>query len=157
MTISIKAYIIGADSCMADDREHLKTLLTALDASPRSLRREPLDGRNKVQNQTDYAIIGRDGHIYADGNGWLICIVEASSSMRWLNIKRRLSFCHPTQDGDDEGCLQSGPAADPDRSRRHPRGDPREAPEATCPLPRWQPWSVPEPLQEGRSAADSFV
>jgi hypothetical protein len=39
---------------------------------PYTLRREPLDGRNKDRQVTDYAIFGTHGHVYADGGGFPI-------------------------------------------------------------------------------------
>jgi hypothetical protein len=56
----------------------------------------------------DPRIVGRDGHIYADGSaGFLIaCHPGRDTAHRWMNVKRRLRFCHVTQDGDDEGCLR---------------------------------------------------
>jgi hypothetical protein len=74
---------------------HLETLLTALDATPLALRR---DGCG------DWAIKGKRGHIYADGNGFLI-VTTADSIRLWANTKAKLTFCRVTQDGDDEGCL----------------------------------------------------
>jgi hypothetical protein len=50
-------------------------------------------------------IIGRDGHAYADGAGFLIVCHPHRTAHRWTNIKRNLSFCRLTQDGDDEGCF----------------------------------------------------
>jgi len=94
------------------DRDHLATLLTALDASPRALRREPLDARNKDRTEaTDYAIFGTSGHVYADGDGFMLYVRTGDahhdgSPRRWGFIKKRLAFCHLTQDGDDEGCLR---------------------------------------------------
>jgi hypothetical protein len=55
----------------------------------------------------DPRIVGRDGHIYADGGGFLIvCRPGRNTAHRWMNVKRRLAFCRVTQDGDDEGCLR---------------------------------------------------
>jgi hypothetical protein len=81
---------------MSKDREHLETLLEALDASPLALRRDACG---------DYAISGKSGHIYADGSGFLLCVSTGESARRWNNVKGRLAFCRLTQDGDDEGCL----------------------------------------------------
>jgi hypothetical protein len=78
------------------ERSKLETLLNALDASPRALRK---DGCG------DWTIRGKTGQIFADGDGWLIVVETDESSRRWTFIKRRLSFCRITQDGDDEGCL----------------------------------------------------
>jgi hypothetical protein len=78
------------------DRESLQAFLTAIDASPRGLRRDACG---------DMAIIGKDGTIYQDGNGYLLCVTTGESARRWVFIKKRLAFCRVTQDGDDEGCL----------------------------------------------------
>jgi hypothetical protein len=37
--------------------------------------------------------------------GYLIMITTDESARRWTNIKRRMSFCRITQDGDDEEFL----------------------------------------------------
>jgi hypothetical protein len=79
-----------------NERAHLEILLTALDATPRALRR---DGCG------DWAIEGKCGYIYADGSGFLIVIITGDSIRRWANAKGKLTFCRVTQDGDDEGCL----------------------------------------------------
>jgi hypothetical protein len=80
-----------------DDRASLLALLAALDASPRSLCRD-LCG--------DWQISGKQGHVYADGESWLIVVLTGESARRWTNVKQRLSpFCRITQDGDDEGAL----------------------------------------------------
>jgi hypothetical protein len=70
--------------------------LTALDASPRAIRR---DGCG------DWTIRGRQGHIYADGKGFLIVVSMDESVRRWHNVQKRLSFCRVAQNGEDEGCL----------------------------------------------------
>jgi hypothetical protein len=79
------------------ERARLETFLCALDASPRALRHWDRYG--------DWCIAGRSGQIFADGAGWLIVVNTAESPRRWTGIKRRLTFCRVTQDGDDEGCL----------------------------------------------------
>jgi hypothetical protein len=80
----------------------LGTLLDALDASPTTLTRDHHRGLGRVG---DYAIRGRYGHGYPNGDGFLLCVTTDESPRRWTNVKQRLSFCHVTQDGDDEGCL----------------------------------------------------
>jgi hypothetical protein len=75
---------------------NLFAFLTALDASPRAMRRDACGDR---------AIVGSCGHVYADGAGFLLYVSTAESARRWTNVKRRLGFCRVTQDGDDEGCL----------------------------------------------------
>ena len=79
-----------------NERTHLETLLTALDATPCALQR---DGCG------DWAIEGKRGYIYANGSGFLIVITTGDSIRRWANAKGKLAFCRVTQDGDDEGCL----------------------------------------------------
>jgi hypothetical protein len=74
----------------------LEPLLTALDASRLTLRRDECG---------DSRINGRSGHIYPDGDGFLLCVHTGESVRRWSNVKARLSFCRLTVDGDDEGCL----------------------------------------------------
>ena len=74
----------------------LKTLLTALDATPRALRRDSCGA---------WAIKGKRGYIYADGSGFLIVVGTGNSIRLWANTKGKLAFCRVTQDGDDEGCL----------------------------------------------------
>jgi hypothetical protein len=81
-----------ADALMATD---LLAFLTALDATPRALRRDACGER---------AIVGKSGHVYADA-GFLLYVSTAESPRRWTNVKHRLNFCRVTQDGDDEGCL----------------------------------------------------
>ena len=77
-------------------RSRLEMLLGALDASLTALR---LDGCG------DWVIFGKLGHIYIDGQGFLLYATTGESARRWFNVKQRLSFCRLTQDGDDEGCL----------------------------------------------------
>ena len=80
---------------MKYERAHLETLLTALGATGRALRRDSCG---------DWAIEGKRGHIYADGSGFLL-FVSPGFKRGWSNTKRKLDFCRVTQDGDDEGCL----------------------------------------------------
>ena len=79
------------------DRASLLALVAALDASPRALCRDACG---------DWQISGKQGCIYADGNGWLIVVMTGESARRWTNVKQRLHpFCRITQDCDDEGAL----------------------------------------------------
>lgn len=59
--------------------------------------------------------IGKSGHVYRDGDGFLL-YVEAGSPRRWSNIKSRLAFCRINQDGDDEGCLHLDRLPTPDEA-----------------------------------------
>jgi hypothetical protein len=86
---------------------NLDVLLEALNASQVTLTRDFYLDFGRVG---DYAIRGKCGHIYQDGNyqdgnGWLLCVYTGESARRWSGIKARLPFCRLTQDGDDEGCL----------------------------------------------------
>jgi hypothetical protein len=90
-----------------DDRASLKTLLEALEASDTTLKRDMVRGEGR---SGDWAIYGKLGHIYPDGDGYLLCVVSEDerdqSARRWTNVKARLQvFCRLTQDGDGEGCL----------------------------------------------------
>lgn len=82
------------------DREHLETMLTALDASPLALERPVCRGWIG-----DWQISGKTGHIMTDGHGFPLYVSTEESPRRWGNIKKRLNFCQLTQDGDDEGCF----------------------------------------------------
>jgi hypothetical protein len=88
---------------LVESRSRILLLAAALDVSvATSIRRDECG---------DPRIIGRDGRIYANGAGFLICVgppdgvLTRGCARRWNNIKRNLSFCRVTQDGDDEGCL----------------------------------------------------
>jgi hypothetical protein len=80
------------------DCDVLRGLLHALDVSKRTLRRDECGA---------WRILGRKGHAYTWGpsGGWLL-FCDAGSPRKWSAIKRRLSFCKVTQDGDTEGCLR---------------------------------------------------
>jgi hypothetical protein len=84
-----------------DGRASLQALLIALDASPLSLQRDFWSGMGR---RGDHAIHGKRGHIYPDGDGYLLC-VEGQSARLWSAAKRKLSFCQLRVDGDDEGTL----------------------------------------------------
>ena len=97
--------IRGAETHLSAMREHLETMLEALDASPGALRRPACRGWTG-----DYQITGRLGHILADGDGCLLHIhtgdTDKPTPRRWNNVKGRLAFCRLMQDGDDEGILR---------------------------------------------------
>src|SRR5262245_51701584 len=79
-------------------RDVLRGLLLALDVSKRTLRRDECG---------TWGIRGRRGHVYTWGpsGGWLLYF-GAVTTRKWSAIKRLLSFCSVTQDGDAEGCLR---------------------------------------------------
>jgi hypothetical protein len=66
-----------------DERAHLETLLNALDASPRALRR---DGCGDWPSTASTASSLSDS----------IAVATDESSRRWNNVKKRLSFCRIT-------------------------------------------------------------
>jgi hypothetical protein len=89
------------------ERASLKALLAALDASEVALKRDLVRSEGRAG---DWAIYGKLGHVYGDGDGYLLCVVaddeRDQSVRRWTNVKARLAgICRVTQDGDDEGCL----------------------------------------------------
>ena len=69
---------------------NLERLLEALNASQVTLTR---DFHRDFGCVGDYAIRGKYGHIYPDGNGWLLCVHTGESTRRWSGIKARLPFC----------------------------------------------------------------
>jgi hypothetical protein len=77
----------------------------ALDASPLSLRGDFWHGMGR---RGDCAIRGKCGHVYPDGDGYLLC-VSGQSARRWSAAKRKLSFCRLRIDGEDEGTLHLAP------------------------------------------------
>jgi hypothetical protein len=82
----------------ADRAKQLK-LLVALGAWDRALRRDDCGA---------WVIEGWCGHIasWSDTeSGWVI-YVAARSARAWSAVKKRMSFCRVTQDGDEEGCLR---------------------------------------------------
>ena len=44
-------------------------------------------------------------HSWGDGSTWVLYVV-GRSERHWTWLKRSLSFCTVTQDGDEEGCLR---------------------------------------------------
>jgi hypothetical protein len=88
-----------------DGRAGLRVLLMALDASPLSLRGDYWHGMGRRGN---CAIRGKCGHVYPDGDGYLLC-VSGQSARRWSAAKRKLSFCRLRIDGEDEGTLHLAP------------------------------------------------
>jgi hypothetical protein len=87
------------------DRERLETLRVALGASSLALRYR----QTRCAERGDLGLLGKYGHIYIDGAGFLLCAwgidERIFTARRWSAIKKRLAFCRLTQDGDCEGCL----------------------------------------------------
>ena len=69
--------------------------------------REALNGAFRSLGRDEcgtWRLLGSRGHIYRDGDGWLL-YVRCRSTRHWTYTKRALAFCRVTQDGDEEGCL----------------------------------------------------
>jgi hypothetical protein len=87
------------DAADADaDRAQQKSLLVALNAWARALRRDECGA---------WTISGERGtiHTWGDGKSWVL-FVSCPSGLHWTKRKQRLSFCQVTQDGEDEGCFR---------------------------------------------------
>src|SRR5262249_50030874 len=69
-----------------------------------------------------WCIRGRRGHVYTwgPGGGWLL-FCDGYSPRKWAAIKRRLSFCSVTQDGDTEGCLRLFDLPTPEQAAAIPK------------------------------------
>jgi hypothetical protein len=82
----------------AEDKARLMAFLYALDGAKNSLR---------LDECRLWTIRGQHGYIstWGDGQSFLL-FVQCHSPKAWTFMKRRLSFCIITQDGDDEGCLK---------------------------------------------------
>jgi hypothetical protein len=80
---------------IAPQKANLENLREALNAAHNSLRRDECG---------TWRLNGSRGHVYGDGDGWLL-YVRCRSGQHWIWTKKRLAFCRVTQDGDDEGCL----------------------------------------------------
>jgi hypothetical protein len=93
-------YDSAADA--AADREQQQSLVGALNAWDRALRRDECGA---------WRINGRHGSIHTRGDGktWVL-FVRCRSKQHWTITKRRLGFCQATQDGD--GCLAVACATD---------------------------------------------
>jgi len=99
-----------------NDRDHLDSFLSAIDASPTALERPVRRGWIG-----DYQITGKRGHVLAAQPGYLLYANTPErdephpdrqdrklcygSTRKWTNIKAQLAFAKLTQDGDDEGCF----------------------------------------------------
>jgi hypothetical protein len=79
------------------DRAQQRALLVALNGWDRALRRDDCGV---------WTIIGNTGSIHTwDSKSWVL-FVTCRSVRHWTSIKKQLSFCAVTMDGDDEGCLR---------------------------------------------------
>ena len=55
----------------------------------------------------DWAIIGKAGHIYADGSGFLLYVATDESPRRWGFLKKAAFILPRDADGDDEAACTS--------------------------------------------------
>ncbi len=92
------------------DREHLLALLEALDASPSLLR---LDECGWWVIKASRGFIG----IWSDRPADYLLGVGGNSKRHWSGIKRQLSFCVVTQDGDEGGVLRLMRLPTPDEAK----------------------------------------
>jgi len=86
-----------------------------VDIFPASMQRPPIlefhaalnvgAARLRRDDCGDWVISGRCGHIYAAPEGFTIMVNAQERSRRWGFVKRWLSFCRLTNDGDDEGAF----------------------------------------------------
>jgi hypothetical protein len=88
------------------DRAQQKTLVVALNAWDRALRRDDcsawcIHGIKQYKRE----VFRNSIHTYGDGRTWAL-YVHCRSSQHWTWTKKKLSFCTMTQDGDDEGVLR---------------------------------------------------
>jgi hypothetical protein len=92
----VKTYESAAEA--EADRKQQRSLLTALGAWNRALRRDECGA---------WRITGTRGsiHTWGDGKTWVLW-VGCRSSQHWTWTKKGLAFCSVTQDGDDEGWLR---------------------------------------------------
>jgi hypothetical protein len=92
----------------AADREQQRALLAALVAWNRALRRDECGA---------WCISGNTGtiHAWGDGKTWVL-YARCRSKQHWTWVKKNLSFCTVTQDGDDEGCLRLHQLPTPDQA-----------------------------------------
>ena len=84
------------------DRDQQRSLLVALNAWDRALRRDDCSA---------WCIAGKHhGRIYGwgDGKAWVL-YVRCRSEKHWLYTKRRLAFCEVTQEDGENGGLELQP------------------------------------------------
>lgn len=81
------------------DRQYLLELAAALDVSTTRIRRDEAGW---------WVIKCPNGYIakFSDRPHDFLLVCGGRSKRHWSAIKKRLSFCQVTQDGDEEGCLR---------------------------------------------------
>ena len=80
-----------------DTRTSLASLVEKLKISAKTLRLDAC---------FEYHILGRRGHIYRDGDSYLLYLPCGGSARAWGSAKKRLSRFRIVQDGDCEGCIR---------------------------------------------------
>jgi hypothetical protein len=82
----------------SEDKARLTEFLDAIDGARNAVR---------LDECRLWTIRGSHGYVstWGDNQSFLL-FVQCHSSMAWTYMKRRLSFCVVTQDGDDEGCFK---------------------------------------------------
>ena len=60
----------------------------------------------------DLRIVGKNGHIYPDGDGFLLYLRYTDHPKAWTAAKKALTRHRVTQDGEDEGCIHINPSSD---------------------------------------------
>lgn len=81
-----------------EDKRYLGELSDVLAVSKNNLH---------VDECGDWNIRSKLGNISTDTEKWYLYL-KGSSTRNWNNIKKKLKFMHPHQDGDDEGVLSLG-------------------------------------------------
>jgi hypothetical protein len=69
-------------------------------------------------NCGDLRIEGKNGHIYPDGDGFLLYLCFTDHPRTWTFAKKILVRHRVTQDGEDEGCIHINPSAAEGRTIR---------------------------------------
>jgi hypothetical protein len=131
------------------DRVQQKTLLAALDAWDRALRRDECGA---------WTISGKNGtvHTWGDGKTWAV-YAHCSSGKQWAYSKKRMSFCKVTQDGDDEGVFRLHQLPTPEQAEviRDVVGIRKRMKMSPTTLERLRAFSFePKPRSEPRNPAD---
>lgn len=78
-----------------EDKRYLGELSAALAVSKNNLH---------VDECGDWNIRSKEGNISTDTEKWYLYL-RGDSIRNWTNLKKKLKFMHPHQDGDDEGIL----------------------------------------------------
>jgi hypothetical protein len=94
--------MVSINRDQAADRDRLAAFLALMQGASTTLRQDECG---------DYRINGQRGHIYRDGDGFLLCIRAGRGPVAWRNVKAALARFLVSQDGDDEGCIKIADAS----------------------------------------------